>query len=191
MMRLQDSPPDSVTVSGKKYRMDFDFRHVLDMMDVLERDDLLPEAREYKALQCVMKHPHGDIHAILEAVKALLFPAAKGKGEKITDFEQDADYIRAAFLQCYNINLYRARLHWLEFTALLSALPEGSRYSEILGIRARPMPAATKYNTEERKWLAKAKAAYALHKSEKEIQHTLADSLRQTAESLLALAEKG
>lgn len=192
-MRLQDTPPSSVTVNGKRYRMRFDFRRVLDMMAVLEQDDLLPDARTYRALKCVMRRPRGDQGAILEAVKALLFPAAREteKHERITDFEQDADYIRAAFLQCYHINLYRDKLHWMEFSALLSALPEGPRYSEILGIRARPMPTATKYNAEERKWLAKAKAAYALKKTDQEIQKDLANGMRLMAESLLELAKKG
>jgi hypothetical protein len=39
---------------------------------------------------------------------------------------------------------------------------------EVVGIRAKPMPAPTKYNTEERQWLQKAKARYAVKQTEEE-----------------------
>ena len=53
------------------------------------------------------------------------------------------------------------------------------------------MPAPTKYNAEERKWLAQAKADLALRVSDKERANTLEQGLRGLAESLLALAAKG
>ena len=187
-MKLQDKLPRGVTVRGRFHRADFDFRNVLDMMDTLSRDDLLPEARDYLALKCVMRRPPKHTAEAIEAVRGVLFPAAKKHADKakITDFEQDADLIRAAFLQEYGINLFKDRLHWLEFSALLSGLPEGSRYSDVLGIRARPMPATTKYNAEE--WLAKAKAELMVRVSDAEAETTLNQSLRGVAESLLLLA---
>ena len=144
-MRLQDNLPEGVEVDGKFYRMDFDFRNVLKMIEVLDRDDLMPEAKAYKALSFMQKHPKNVIK-VLEAVKGLLFKAPRKKGgQKVTDFIQDAGLIRAAFRQAYGIDLYRDRLHWIEFTELLNAIPEGSRYSEVVGIRARPMPKPTKW----------------------------------------------
>lgn len=189
-MKLYEHLPDRVEVGGKMYRLDLDFRNVLEMLEIIGRDDLIQGARERRALQCVMKHPPRHPGPVLAAVRALLFPASAGaKGPHITDFEQDADLIRAAFRQEYGINLYRDHLHWVEFSALLAGLPEGSRYVEVLGIRARPMPSPTKYNAEERKWLAKAKAQYALKLSEKEQKESLNQGLRDVALSLLALAE--
>lgn len=192
-MKLQDSLPEFVYVGRKRYRVDLDFRNVLRMMDVLGNDDLMPEAREWNALKCIMKRPPKHAAAVLLAVKLLLFPDHKKQQQqkRLTDFVQDADLIRAAFLQNFGINLYRDRLHWFEFTGLLSCLPEGSRYAEIVGIRARPMPKATKYNAEERQWLAKAKATYAIQLDEKEREKMLQSSLHRTTESLLALAKRG
>lgn len=167
-MKLQDRLPDGVTVDGKFYKCDFDFRNVLKMIEVLDREDLMPEAKAYKALSFVQKRPKNAVR-VLEAVKGLLFKAPrKTGGQKVTDFIQDAGLIRAAFRQAYGIDLYRAKLHWIEFTELLNAIPEGSRYSEVVGIRARPMPAATKWNQHEREWLAKAKADVRLEVSEDE-----------------------
>lgn len=167
-MKLQDRLPDGVEVDGKWYRLDLDFRNVLKMIEVLDRDDMLPEAKAYKALSFVCKRPKNVLRT-LECVKGLLFKAPrKTSGQKVTDFVQDAGLIRAAFRQAYGIDLYRDRLHWIEFTELLNAIPEGSRYSEVVGIRARPMPAATKWNQHEREWLAKAKADCRLEMSEDE-----------------------
>lgn len=191
-MKLQDRLPRGVTVRGRFIKLDLDFRNVLKLMDTLARDDLLPEARDYLALRHLSRRPRWP-QETLAALRPVLFPQTKrtaSKG-KITDFEQDADLIRAAFRQVYGIDLYRDKLHWLEFSSLLAGLPEGNRYNEVLGIRARPMPAPTKYNAEERKWLAQAKADLALRVSDKERANTLEQGLRGLAESLLALAAKG
>ena len=189
-MKLYERLPDRVTVGRRRYKLRLDFRNVLRMIDTLGRDDLLPEAREYLALRCITR-PRGNTHALMTAVLELLFPARGESTEKIMDYAQDADLIRAAFLQCYGINLYRDKLHWFEFSALLASMPEGSRYSEILSIRARPMPAPTKYNADERAWLAKAKAQYAVKLTDKERGNQYQKGLRQVAASLLNLAKQG
>ena len=191
-MKLQEALPDSVTVGGKRYRVDLDFRNVLKMLETLSRDDLIEDAREWLAVKCVMKKPpKRGYSAVLIALRLMLFSGNQKEQKKLTDFEQDADLIRAAFRQTYGIDLYRDKLHWFEFTGLLSCLPEGNRYMETLGIRARPMPAPTKYNAAERTWLSNAKAAVALKMTDKEREHIYQSSLHRTAESLLALAKRG
>jgi hypothetical protein len=156
-----------VTVDGRFYRLDFDFRNVLRMMETLGDDNLIPEARDYLAVKCLTKRPR-NVSKVLQAVKTLLFDAKPGTGERLTSFEQDAGLIRSAFRQVYGIDLFRDKVHWLEFTELLQGLPDGNRYEEVLGIRARPMPAATKYNQKEREWLMKAKQQCALHLTDTE-----------------------
>lgn len=168
-MKLFETLPSGVTVDGKFYRVDLDFRNVLRMLEFLADDDLLPEARDYLSLKCVMKRPR-NVSKVLAAVKALLFESKPGGGERLTSFEQDAGLIRVAFRQEYGIDLFRDRLHWMEFTELLHNLPEGNRYEEVLGIRARPLPSPTKYNQKEREWLIKAKQQCALHLTDKEAE---------------------
>ena len=191
-MKLHERLPDSVTVGGKTYRVDLDYRNVLRMIDVLGREEMLPSAREYVALRCVMKRPPKNAGPVLAALRDVLFSADSEPAEqKLTDFEQDADLIRAAFLQAFGINLWRDRVHWLEFTGLLGALPEGSRYADILGIRARPMPKPTKYNAEERAWLAKAKMKHAVRMTEREAQNKYSTDLQRIATAMIGLAKKG
>lgn len=168
-MKLYENLPTGIIVNGKHYRLNLDFRNVLRMMEILDNDNLMPEAREYLALKCLMKRPR-NVKPVLTAVKALLFPQDRPKttGPKVTSFEHDAGLIRAAFRQVYNIDISRSKLHWFEFIELLQNLPEGNRYTEIVSIRARPLPEATKYNQKEREWLMKAKMQCALPMSEEE-----------------------
>lgn len=188
-MKLYEMLPDGVTVDGKFYKMDFSFRNVFQMIDVLDRDDLLPEAKEYNALRCLCKKPR-NVHKVLAEVKRILFPAArKTDGQKVTDFAQDAGLIRAAFRQAYGIDLYRENLHWIEFTELLNAIPEGSRYAEIVGIRARPIPAPNKWNQKEREWLIKAKRDVAIEMTDKERAERYDRDVANIAAVLLAMAE--
>lgn len=188
-MKLQDRLPNGVEVDGRFYKMDFDFRNVLRMIEVLDREDMMPEARAYKALLCLQKRPKNAVK-VIEAVKGLLFTAPRKKGgQKVTDFVQDAGLIRAAFRQAYGIDLYRDKLHWIEFTELLNAIPEGSRYSEVVGIRARPMPPATKWNQHEREWLMKAKADVRLEMSEKEQAKKYEQDVGNIAAFLMGMAK--
>lgn len=192
-MKLWEKLPSGVNVNGKFYRMNFDFRNVIKMMEILGDDDLMPQAREYNALKCLMKHPR-NVRLVLLAVKNLLFGKPTSQAEdkqKITDFTQDAPLIRAAFKQAYNIDLYRDKLHWIEFRELLNAIPGGNRYSEVIGIRVRPLPKANRYNAEERAWLIKAKADVALEMSEEEQQQRYDSDVSNLAMALKGMIKKG
>lgn len=190
-MKLQDKLPEGVTVDGRFYKLDFDFRNVLQMMDELDRDDVMPQAKTYNALKCLCKHPK-NVFKVMEAVKALLFQEKPKKdAQKVTDFVQDAGMIRAAFRQAYGIDLYRDKLHWIEFSELLNAIPQGSRYTEVIGIRARPLPAPTKWNAEERKWLINAKADVAIRLSEKEQAKKYAEDVAKVFNGIMGMIVKG
>lgn len=193
-MKLQDHLPEGVEIDGKFYRCDFDFRNVLEMMEILSREDLIQSAREYKALKCIMRHPPRNAHIVLGAVKDLLFPSAKTqkrKSQRITDYIQDAGLIRSAFRQAYGIDLYRDKLHWIEFSELLNCIPDGSRYSEIVSIRARPLPEPTKYNRAEREWLIKAKATYSLPMTEEERKQKYHEDVGNAFSSMMDFFFKG
>lgn len=190
-MKLQDRLPDGVEVRGKWVKLDFDFRNVLHMLDVLGNSDLIPEARNYLALKCLTRHPR-HVTETMAAVRAVLFiQGGDAEQKKLTDFEQDAPMIRTAFRQVYNIDLFRSNLHWLEFIELLSNLPDGNRYMDVLGIRARPIPAPTKYNQKEREWLMRAKAAHALHMSDEEQERYYEKAVQNVFSGLLKLAKEG
>ena len=188
-MKLYEKLPDSVIVNGKRIRLNLDFRNVLRMIDILSEDNLMQDARDYLALKCICKHPK---KGMMGPVRKLLFPGAGSEnGDKITDFAQDADLIRAAFLQEYGINLFRDKLHWFEFACLFACIPAGNKYSEILQIRTKPIPAATKWNQEERAWSMKAKAEFAVKLTEKEQERQYKKNVKGIGQMLAAIAGKG
>ncbi len=64
--------------------------------------------------------------------------ASNGKQEQAPyDIRYDGDYIYASFLQAYGIDLFdvQGELHWKKFNALLSGLPEGTKFMEVVKIR--------------------------------------------------------
>ena len=193
MPKLYERLPDRVKCGRRTYRLRLGFRDVMRMMDTLGRQDLLPDARDFLALRCVVRgRLPRDTEALLSAVTQLLFGEdAETGGERVTSFEQDADLIRAAFWQEYGVNLYRDDLHWFEFQALLRNLPSGSRYMDVLGIRTEEIPAATKYNAKEREALLRAKAHYALKVTAEETKQNYQDCVHRVFASLRGIAKEG
>lgn len=159
------------------------------MIDTLENDNLMPEARAFLALKCVMKRPK-NASKVLAAVKDLLFSDGGGAGERITSFSQDAGLIRTAFRQEYGINLYTDKLHWFEFVELLQNVPTGNRYEDVLSIRAREIPAPNKYNAKEREWLIRAKESVALHMTEQEQARKYDSDVQKIFAGLMSMIPK-
>lgn len=170
-------------------KVDLDFRNVIRMIDYLEDDDLTHEAREWLALKCICKHPR---EGMLPPVMKLLFPKEKRRAtrERILDYEQDAELIKAAFMQAYRIDLETEKIHWLKFCYLLSGIPEDCLLSEIINIRIKPIPAPTEYNKEQREWLIKAKAECAVKVSEKERKKRYQQDVADIASMLIAWAKE-
>ena len=50
----------------------------------------------------------------------------------------DGEYIFSSFMQAYHIDLIeeQGKMHWQKFNALLSGLPEGTKFVEVMKIRA-------------------------------------------------------
>lgn len=196
-MKLEARLPRWVRVGRMIYFLKTDFRHVLRMYDILQDKRYTEGVRMYLAMKEIVWNPPRNEEkqlAVFLLARATLIPSAEGKtggGERMTDFDQDADMIRAAFRQAYGIDLYKARLHWIEFTELLNNIPTGTRYSEIVDIRARPLPEATKWNGKERAALIEAKARYSIKKGEEEIKRSYNRGVNNLANSLLKMAGEG
>lgn len=174
-MKLFERLPDRITVNGKRYKCNFDFRNVLKMLEIMQREDLQLDARDYLCAKCVISHRIApkNVSSVYNELCSVLFGKAAESpenGEKLMSFEQDAPLIRSAFRQVYGIDLFRDKLTWFEFTELLQCLPDGNRFENAVSIRARPIPAPNKYNQKEREWLIKAKRSVALHLTEQEQQ---------------------
>lgn len=196
-MKLEARLPRWVKVGRWVYFLKTDFRHVLRMYEIIGDKRLTEMARMYLALKEIVWNPPRNekkqvmVYLVARATLTPMIGGKKDTGERYTDFEQDADMIRTAFRQAYGIDLYRKRLHWIEFTELLNNLPSGTRYSEIIEIRAKPLPEATKWNGKERTALLEAKARYSIKKGEDEIKRQYNRGVDNLANSLLMMAREG
>lgn len=192
-MKLYERIPDGITVNGRFFRCDFDFRNVLKMLDVMQREDLVPDARDYHCAKCVIRHRMAlkNASTVYKALCDTLFEKTPETGEKrLTSFEQDAPLIRAAFKQVYGIDLFRDRLTWFEFIEYLHNLPDGNRYEDVIGIRARPLPPPNKYNAKEREWLMKAKQSVALHLTETEAAKKYDSDVSRIFSGIMSMMQK-
>lgn len=158
-MRLNDPLVTSFLYKDTEYSIDLSFDNVLDAYDVLDRKhlrdyekarlclSLLLDEQEYEASETIELWNYIYLSFIhveqKEVVKKDLLgnPLPQPKGDDdgpIMDFNQDANYIYASFMQSYSINLIeqQGKMHWKEFLALLDGLPNNTRMKEIMQIRS-------------------------------------------------------
>lgn len=174
---ITDGLPDCVEIDGGTFYINTDFR-VWVKIELLFSDDVPEGYRLPLALGLafdVIPENKG------EAAEALLAFYSGGKNtekktsgkkkksrknRRIYSFEYDSEYIYAAFLQAYGIDLADVQMHWFKFKALFAALPDECLMSKIMGWRAleitKDMPEAS------RKRYAELKEAYRLPLSQTE-----------------------
>lgn len=94
----------------------------------------------------------------------------------IYSFEHDGDYIYAAFLDQYGIDLNVHSLHWWKFKALFKALKSDNEIVKIMGYRA--MEIDSDMSNEQQKHYRELKAMYSLpdNRTEEEKEADFNDS---------------
>ena len=87
-----------------------------------------------------------------------------GKQIRSFDFELDAEYIYASFMQDYGIDLVKeqGRLPWKQFVALFQGLTSKTKIKEIMRIRAMDVPEPNGHNQKEIQNIMELKSYYAL-----------------------------
>ena len=198
-MDLHTPLPWSITLdSGRRIKLYASFDRVLAFLDVLRGKSMTEEDTEKTALFLLFGDQKLTSRETSEALKkahGILFEQKKSDdcGQRVMDFHQDAALILAAFRQAYGIDLYheQGRLHWLEFLALLSGIPQNTRLSEVMEIRACKVPPATKNNHEQVRALMKAKAKYAIRITEEERQARWQAGLQNIAKQMMSNAKAG
>lgn len=188
-MKLNDPLETEFEFKGHTYSLNLAFNRVLDVFDCI-RDDVLSDIE--KAIVCV-EIITGEQIAFPLVVDLWIYikknfidlidkepeqldlhgnpmPKAKEAEDlvRLIDFEKDAEYIYASFLQAYGISLLREqdRLSWVEFGALLNALPDDTIMQRIIEIRSwRPKQGES---SEYRQNMRKLKAKYSLEEYREE-----------------------
>ncbi|HER6998928.1 TPA: bacteriophage Gp15 family protein [Streptococcus pyogenes] len=189
-MKLNDPLVESFEFRGEIYPIDLSFNKVLDVFDVID-DDFLNEAEKcFLCLDILLDRTDSpftyavDLWVYIKTnfidaerpekpqldIKGNPMPVVKEKedNKKVIDLSLDAEFIYASFRQAYQINLLKEqnRLSWIEFKALLNALPDDTVMQRIIAIRQweDDGEGSKKYRDNMRK----LKAKYSLDEREEE-----------------------
>ncbi len=168
---LIDVLPESVTVNGDEYPIRTDFRIAM-MFEILMQDDSIePKEKARKALQLFYEDIPWDLEG---AVKAILWfykcgreensqkkkMAAKRGSTKVYSFDYDDDYIYAAFMAQYGIDLQDIEyMHWWKFRAMFNSLNSTNQFVKIMEYRSIDINSVPK---EQQPFYNKMKRLYAL-----------------------------
>lgn len=104
--------------------------------------------------------------------------------KKVMNFNKDATLIYASFLSEYHIDLFevQGKMHWLQFSALLSNLGDDTAFKQIVSYRTMEIPSTKEASKEYRDHVIKMKKLYSLEdKEERAKKHeSLLDSIAST-----------
>ena len=166
-------PQTQIEYNGKVYHLVPWFDQVLDWLEISE--DLTSAEYVVMFMDFFVKEKVPFDVELFTLVNRAIFGEAKSTGENYVDFKQDEGRIYAAFMQAYHIDLYEqfGKMHWQTFLTLLGNIPNNTAFSEVVNIRARKIPKATKYNHEEIRELLRLKAKYRIHEGEEKKKQRL------------------
>ena len=156
-MNMFNRLPNFVEIKNIKYKINVDFRYMLQFEKILKDNSISDEQKVLKALQCFYPYFYTRTEELLkdaslykEACEKLIWfyrcgreetksnkkSGATHKQNKIYDFELDDEYIWEAFYRHYKIDLTKDFVHWWKFRAILKSLPEDTQFSKIQGYRS-------------------------------------------------------
>lgn len=147
MNLLIDLVPETVTIDNEEYEINSDFRTSI-LFELLMQDKLLNDKE--KIVNALSLYYPVCPRNINEAINQMLWfyrggkdiELSKGKGKgksdiQIYSFEHDDDYIYAAFMDQYRIDLQDIEyLHWWKFKAMFKSLREDNEIVKIMGYRS-------------------------------------------------------
>lgn len=183
---LIDELPTTVKFGGVEHPIRTDFRTALIFETLVEDESIGNEDKLIKALILFYPELPQTEDEILEAVEQLVWfyscgkepneyqkmkndkrnEASGNRSSLIYNVNYDDDYIFAAFMQQYGINLNKADLHWWEFKALFKGLTDDTEIMKIMGYRA--MEIKPNMAKEQKAHYKKLKMIYALPKAKEE-----------------------
>lgn len=128
----------AVEADGRMYGVHTSFKYWLRFLEVLADKNTPPDTFDF--MYSTDDKPPSRIHGIM-ALIAFCSPASvlprtekERGGGKAVDYEVDADYIYAAFMEQYGIDLVESDMHWYKFQALFKGL-HGTKLNDIIGWR--------------------------------------------------------
>ena len=168
---LLDILPETVDIDGIEYRINSDFRISI-LFELLMQDDEL--GKRQKLVPGLQLYYPEIPHNVTMAVDKMIWfyrcgketgngghGSGSGRAKQIYSFEYDDDYIYAAFLEQYGIDLQDIEeLHWWKFRALFRGLSEDTEFVKIMGYRS--VKITSEMSKEQREFYKKMQSIHAL-----------------------------
>jgi len=152
--------PSSVEVEGIFYPIKTDFRYWLMFARLLEDEKAVIDEADFLYEGLIPQDKKEGFNKLVEFYspkKELPRNLGGSSGEKVIDYDIDADYIYAAFMEVYGIDLMATDkqgkiipMHWHKFLALFSALHD-TKLNEIIGYRSYDENDKTEYKDNLKK----------------------------------------
>lgn len=188
------SNDDLIAYKGKKYRLTLYFDRVIEARRLVA-ESTLNTADSIRAALFMLcsgceRLGNADCSELLIKIFSEYINGdedpSEGEHEPLFDFEQDAEYIFSSFVMDYGIDLKKecGKLLWCDFIALFKGLSEKTKMREVISIRARKIPAPTKYNCEEIQSITELKRFYALKRTAAQKKNSFNSDLAGLAETL-------
>jgi len=138
---LVDRFPTSVEIDGKSYELNTDFRTCLKIILAFEDNDLCAAEKYAVMLNNLYKElPKNTKKAVVEAIKFLDKGNSSDEQEtpiRLFSYNQDADFIFAAFRQTHGIDLEISEMHWWKFVTLFMDIGSDTVFSNLVSLRKR------------------------------------------------------
>ena len=130
--------PESVEVDGSLYAIHTSFKYFLRFIELLATKDAKPQDFDFMYKRQKPQDRESGLIALIQFCNPPQeLPRTQGgeeSGEKAVDYAIDADYIFAAFMERYGIDLVENEMHWYKFQALFKGLHD-TKLNEIIGYR--------------------------------------------------------
>lgn len=207
MNLLIDYPPKTVMIGGREYEINSDFRTSILFELMMQDDDVEIASKIIQTIDLYFKEPPMD-EDLGDIMKAVIWFYQCGRSDKerkpekvkkkdgteeaeepvpeddydhqerAYSYDYDDEYIYAAFLSQYGIDLASVKyLHWWKFRAMFKGLSSDCQFVKIMGYRTTRI--TKDMSKTEKEYIRKMKRIHALPVSEKEMQeqNALADAL--------------
>lgn len=177
MIKITAELPRAITIGGAAYAINTDYRIMADFEKKIADADMSDKTAFAKILSETVSAlfidglPNADAEQIIEGLlwyyrcgKEPRSTSESGSKKRYYDYDEDSDYIYAAFMQQYGDNLLTSHMHWWEFRAKFMSLTDATEFVKIMQYRGTDVSKIK--CKEERSRIKKIQERYAL-KSQK------------------------
>lgn len=130
--------PETVEVDGSLYAIHTSFKYFLRFIELLATKDAKPQDFDFMYKRQKPQDRESGLLALIQFCNPpQILPRTdklEGNTDKAVDYAIDADYIFAAFMERYGIDLVESEMHWYKFQALFKGLRD-TKLNEIIGYR--------------------------------------------------------